>query len=234
MGTTTVTRSDTKVKPGGIAGSGNGFPRNGRHPLPGGGPPSGSGGSEDEFQPEKYKIAIWVVVTGVLMLFVALSSAYLVRRTKGLTDSVYFDWTGLWLPPILWVNTGVIILSSLTLEIARRALKRVNYAAFNRWISVTAVLGVGFLAGQLVAWRQLARQGIYLGTNPHGSFFYVFTCLHGVHLLGGMIAIGYVAVKGWRFQFGIRQESAVYGASIYWHFMDVLWIYLMILLFFWR
>ncbi|HEY6331479.1 MAG TPA: cytochrome c oxidase subunit 3 [Blastocatellia bacterium] len=233
MGTTTVTRPETKVKSGSTPFPGNGHRGNGRPPRGGGGHgPDGPGG--DEFQPEKYKIAVWVVLVGVLMLFVALSSAYLVRRTKGLSDSQYFDWVPLSLPRVLWLNTGVILLSSVTLEAARRLLKRGRFVAFNRYITGTAILGVAFLAGQLVAWRQLARQGIYIKSNPHGSFFYLLTCLHGLHLLGGLVAIVYVMFRGWRFEFGPRQDTAVSATSIYWHFMDFLWVYLLVLLFFWR
>jgi cytochrome c oxidase subunit III len=235
MSTTTVTRPDSKVRPGGIGLPGNGHRGNGRYPRGEDGPPSGPGGpSGEEFQPEKYKIAVWIVLVGVVMLFVALSSAYLWRKTKGLTDSEYYDWTNLWLPPVLWVNTGVILLSGVTLEAARRFLKRGRYIVFNRLMSVTVLLGVVFLVGQVIAWRQLAGQGIYLRSNPHSSFFYMLTCLHGLHLLGGLVALAYVTVRGWRFEFGSRQQATVYATSIYWHFMDGLWVYLFILLFFWR
>jgi len=168
------------------------------------------------------------------MLFVALSSAYVVRKTPGLTDAEHFNWKALWLPPVLWVNTGVIILSSFTLEAARRFLRRRSFVGFNRWSLVTTILGVGFVLGQIVAWRQLAAQGVYLRSDPHSSFFYLLTSLHGLHLLGGLVALAFVTVRGWRFEFGTRQDSAVYATSVYWHFMAVLWVYLFILLFLWR
>jgi cytochrome c oxidase subunit III len=171
MGTTTVTRPETKPKSGSLPFPGNGQRGNGHRPFGSDGPGPGPGPSEDGFEPEKYKIAVWVVLVGVLMLFVALTSAYLVRRTKGLSDTRYFDWVPLSLPRILWLNTGMILLSSVTLEAARRLLKRGRFLAFNRYITGTAVLGVAFLAGQLVAWRQLASRGIYIKSNPHGSFF---------------------------------------------------------------
>ena len=235
MSTTTVTRPDSKVKSGVGSFPGNGHRGNGRHPRGGDGPGPGPGDSgANEFQPEKYRIAVWVVLVGVMMLFVALSSAYVVRRTRGLSDEDHFDWTPLWMPTVLWVSTGLILLSSLTLEGARRLLKRGAYLGFNRLIAVTGLLGVGFLVAQVLAWRQFAQQGIFLRSNPHSSFFYLFTCLHGLHLVGGLVAIAYVSLRGWRFNFDARQDSAVSATSTYWHFMDVLWVYLFILIFFWR
>ena len=235
MGTTTVSRPDSKTRPSGLGSKGNGHRGGGPFGPGDGGSPGRQGPGSGDFQPDKYRIAVWVVIVGVLMLFVSLSSAYVIRRTPGLSgESGANDWPGLWLPPILWFNTAAIVISSVTMEASRRFLRRGGYLGFNRWIVITLVLGFAFLAGQLVAWRQLAHQGIYLATNPHSSFFYLFTCLHGIHLLGGIAALAYVAVKGIRFQFGQRHDAAVYATSMYWHFMDGLWVFLFVLLFFWR
>jgi len=236
MGTTTVTRPGAKVKPTGIGARGNGNRDDGRFGG-GGGPPSGPGRSGgDEFQPEKYRIAVWVIVVGVVMLFIALSSAYLFRSAwrppEGEPDPA--PWLPLWRPRILWLNTAVILASSITLEAARRLLKREKFLAFNRWISVTGILGLGFLTGQFIAWRQFVGQGIYMRSNPHGSYFYLLTSLHALHLLGGLVALFYVAIRGLTFNFGARQSAAVQATSIYWHFMDALWVFLFVLLFFWR
>ena len=234
MSTTTVTRPGAKIRPSGVGARGNGSHDDGRFPG-GGGPPSGPGrsGGGDEFHPEKYRIAVWVIVVGVVMLFVALSSAYLFRSAWQPLDGPS-DWTPLWRPRVLWLNTAIIIASSVTLEVARRFLKREKYLFFNRWMSMTALLGLGFLAGQFMAWRQFVGQGIYLRTNPHSSYFYLLTSLHALHLLGGLVALSYVTVRGLRFNFGARQDAAVQATSIYWHFMDALWVFLFVLLFFWR
>src|SRR5262249_49547388 len=119
--------------------------------------------------------------------------------------------------------------------LARRALKQLRVGPYRRWLMLSMLLGVIFLSGQLLIWRTLAAQGIYLGSNPHSSFFYVLTGAHGVHLLGGMVALGAVTLRA-------RQPDRKIGASrtaldvtaLYWHFMDGLWIYLFLLLFVWR
>lgn len=159
------------------------------------------------------------------MLFVAFSSAYVYRQ--GLS----FDWQPLQALPVLWFNTAVLLISSLTFELSRRSLRRDHTTPFRAWLSVTAVLGLVFLVGQYVAWRQLAAQGIYLGTNPHSSFFYVLTALHAVHLAGGILALGFVLRGAVRGRFTSARRSAVDVTATYWHFMDGLWIYLFVLLF---
>ena len=99
---------------------------------------------------------------------------------------------------------------------------------------MTTLLGVVFLAGQLIAWRQLAAQGVFINSHPHSSFFYVLTSLHGLHLLGGVIALSYVTVAAFRMRIGLKRRAAVDVTAIYWHFMDGLWIYVFVLLFFFR
>jgi cytochrome c oxidase subunit 3 len=167
------------------------------------------------------------------MLFVALTSAYIVRQVPAWNGGVK-DWVPLDMPPVMWANTLAILLSSATIELARRALRRGDYPRFNRWLVVTTALGVMFLAGQLVAWGQLSAQGIYVNTHPHSSFFYLMTGVHGVHLLGGLIGLGYVTASALRMRVGIQKRNAVKVAALYWHFMDVLWVYLFLLLFFWK
>jgi cytochrome c oxidase subunit 3 len=232
---TTLT-ADVNVKPGRGAGGGNLGPGGGDSFGPG---PSSSkdwppGWSrEDAIEPEKYRIGMWVGLASILMLFIALTSAYIVRGVPALSggDS---DWLPIDMPPVLWLNTGILLVSSVSIELARRALKRNEYSGFRRWISVTTLCGVAFLAGQLIAWRQLAAQGVFINSHPHSSFFYLLTSLHGVHLLGGVIALGYVTVAALRMRIGFKRRTAVDVTTIYWHFMDGLWIYLFGLLFFFR
>jgi cytochrome c oxidase subunit 3 len=137
-------------------------------------------------------------------------------------------------PLVLWIDTVILLASSVTIELARRALKRNQYEPFRRWISVTTLLGIGFLAGQIIAWRQLAGQGIYVDSHPHSSFFYLLTSLHGLHLFGGVIALAWVTIAALRLRIGMRKRTMVEVTALYWHFMDGLWIYLFLLLFFWR
>src|SRR6266496_6072318 len=156
----TVTGTDRLIDAtmGGGPGSrdGNGFHKNG-------------GGAEDghplRFSPARYRIGVWVAIGSILMLFVALSSSYIVRSASG------DDWRPIVMPKVLWLSTAVILVSSFTMEVSRRSLKALNDAGYGRWLIVTVALGLGFVASQLIAWRQLARQGVYMASDPHSSFF---------------------------------------------------------------
>jgi cytochrome c oxidase subunit III len=226
--------ADVGVKPGSAG------PKRGG---PGGGPPGGGSHGEgdwppgftreDAMEPRKYRIGMWVALASILMLFMALTSALIVRQSPALNGGQY-DWVPLEVPVILWVNTTVLLISSVTIEFARRTLTRNDYASFRRWIVITTVLGVGFLAGQVMAWRELAAQGIYVNTHPHSSFFYLLTSLHALHLLGGLVALAYVAQAAVRLRVSLKNRTAVGVTAIYWHFMDGLWVYLFVLLFFWK
>ncbi len=198
--------------------------------LPPGGDGFGGGDSgvpEYRVSPHTYLLGMWFALIAIVMLFAGFTSAMVVRR------GFSFDWVSIAMPRLLWVNTGVLLASSLSLEFSRRSLTRNAAADFSRWLAVTVVLGVAFLGGQLVVWRQLAARGVYLATNPSSSFFYVLTAAHGVHLLGGILALGYVAFCAGRIARGSKRRTALDVTAIYWHFMDVLWIYIFILLIRW-
>jgi cytochrome c oxidase subunit 3 len=232
MGTTVS--EDVKVKPAGIrrGAGGAGDDRSGGRG--GGGPEDWPPGwsRDDAIQPRKYRIGIWVALASILMMFVALTSAYIVRQIPQFSGQT--DWVFIEMPGVLWLNTGIILASSVTMEMARRALRLNQYSKFNRWLLATMLLGVAFLVGQLYAWRQLVEQGIYVNNNPHSSFFYVLTSLHGIHLLGGVIALAFVTAGALRLRIGFKKRAVVNVVSTYWHFMDALWIYLFVLLFFWK
>lgn len=214
----------------------------GKGPRPGNGngrlkPSNGPGGIDGPQGPDgqlrdKYRIGMWVALAGVMMMFTALSSAYIVRAAGA------SDWIPIAMPRVLWISTALILISSVTFELARKALKRDDQQAYARLLLVTVVLGLGFLGTQLLAWRQLVSQGVYLSSNPHSAFFYLLTALHGVHLLGGILAVDYLLLHAWRRrnadQIGSRRKAAAGAVSLYWHFMDGLWIYLFLLLFLWR
>ncbi len=194
-------------------------------------PPAGGNGSGDDGkrgrkgQPSasKYYIGIAIAIVAILMFFMALASAFLIRKGTG-------GWVPVHIPGLLWVNTAILLASSATLEMARKRLTNSDASGFRNLWRVTTVLGVLFLAGQLIAWRILAGQGIYLATNPASSFFYIFTGAHALHLLGGVCALLYVA---WR-NFDQTKVSRVVAAEVvsyYWHFMDALWLFLLALLY---
>ena len=212
----------------------------------GGGPksrgPNGNGGPKrnghdrrfPDFQSSanRYRIGTWVGLASILMMFTALSSAYIVRAASS------SDWQPLAMPRILLFSTALIIISSVTLETARRKLKSAATKAYKPWLLLTILLGLGFLASQLFAWRQLVRQGVYVASNPHSSFFYLLTAAHGVHLLGGLTALAYLAVRSRAAQENqlalTKAQAGADAVTLYWHFMDFLWIYLFVLLFFVR
>lgn len=190
-------------------------------------PEGGDLRSVQEYAPPPSSTAIWVLVAAISMTFAALTSALVVRKGGAV------DWRHFTLPSILYVNTFILLLSSVTLEIARRRIAEFMGALKNRaqnparWLDVTLTLGFLFLGGQYLAWRQLSAQGLYLATNPSSSFFYVFTAAHALHLLGGLAALIRVIYKLNRHTL---RRTTLDATARYWHFMDVLWVYLLVLL----
>lgn len=181
---------------------------------------------------------VWVGVATISMSFAAYTSALIVRQGTGT------DWLHFHLPVVLYVNTAVIIASSATLEYARRNHTPRALAGGSdviplpgpasttaRWLGYTFLLGLLFVAGQLLAWRQLAAQGLFLATNASSAFFYILTALHGVHLFGGLCALLYVRRRLRRGALaGVGGGPALAAASLYWHFMAVLWVSILLLL----
>jgi cytochrome c oxidase subunit 3 len=166
---------------------------------------------------------LWAFLGTISMLFIGFTSAYLIRRAS-------VDWRPLSPPWILWANTAVLLASSLTLEAARRRLREWDLRGLFPWVAATGALGVLFLAGQLLAWRGLAAQGIFLASSPHNSFFYMLTGLHGLHLLGGLLWFAAVLVQVRRMAYTPGEDGLRLFAT-YWHFLAVLWLYLLVLLF---
>src|SRR5438270_6129488 len=132
---------------------GNGFHKNG----------GGRGGDDPSFHfsPARYRIGVWMAIGSILMLFVALTSSYIVRSASG------NDWRPIVMPKVLWLSTTLIVISSVTMEISRRSLKQDKNSSYSSWLMVTVVLGLGVVASQLVAGRQLWRPGVGVSRNPH-------------------------------------------------------------------
>lgn len=226
---TTVTSTRPRAKKGMSGGplgrgpGGNGSPK-----------PNGDHHFLDPQTANRYRLGTWVAMASILMLFTALSSAYIVRAASS------SDWQPLAMPRILLLSSVLLLISSGTLESARRKLRAGTSNAYKSWLLLTVVLGVGFLVSQLIAWRQLAKQGVYIASNPHSSFFYLFTAVHGVHLLGGLTALSYLSLRS-RLAREDKSTMAMAKAqakadavTLYWHFMDFLWLYLFVLLFYVR
>ncbi len=191
---------------------------------PAGGDDDGSGrGGRARVPRRAYFTGVTLGLAAILMFFMALTSSYIVRKGLG------GDWQPVRLPGILWLNTLVLLASSASIEVARRKLGTGTTESFRRWWALTTGLGLLFLMGQVTAWRHLAAAGVFLASNPASSFFYVLTAAHGAHLLGGVVALLYVAFRAGQ-RSHITQGTAAELASIYWHFMDGLWVFLFLLL----
>jgi cytochrome c oxidase subunit 3 len=162
-----------------------------------------------------------------VMTFASFVSAMVVRR--GLNN----DWGHIGLPHILWWNTGVLILSSIAIDMGRRLLHRGKRVAFNWLWSAGTMLGTAFLAGQVIAWIQLQQRGFYLRGHPSSAFFYVLTWAHAAHVIGALGAVMYVEYRALRYELGPSRRTMVDVSAIFWHFLDVLWLGIMALFVFW-
>ena len=226
MTTVTSTKTATRVVlgsglPKGPGSNGNGSNGNGRRRRFGG---------RKRFSKESYRITTWVLIAAVVMMFVALASSYFFLSGGE-------QWQPVRVPRTFILSTGLIVISSLTIERARRALHHGDRQSYARWLSVTLLFGFAFVFAQLVGWRQLVREGVYLSGNPHASFFYLFTGAHGIHLLGGITALSYLVLRAQRVLIGVSGEKRLAvtdSVALYWHFMDGLWVALFLLLILWN
>lgn len=188
---------------------------------------------EPDPDPERYATPLSAYRTAALFIAISIMSVF------GTITHIFSarwihsrDWVPIDLPHILYLNTVVLLASSFTFELARRSLSQDALSRCVRWLRITLLLGVCFLAGQVVAWHEFVTRGLFVSTNPGSFFFYFFTAAHGLHLVGGFLALTYAIIFAKSlFQRG-RQKTAVGAVAFYWHFMDALWIYLLGLLFF--
>ncbi|MGA7907364.1 MAG: cytochrome c oxidase subunit 3 [Candidatus Sulfotelmatobacter sp.] len=219
-------------------------------PVAGGGDSGGNGGEPNYGERlRRARLGLVCLIAPIVMLFVSLTSAYIVRQglpTFDNTTNTYVrDWGQVNLPWILLaINTAVLLISSLTMEAARRDVTRQAALAPVRsipgvslgpeptfpWLGITVVLGLGFLIGQWLAWKQLENRGFFVATNPNSSFVYLLTGAHAVHLAGGIIALLWAAIASLRRRPVESRRIVVDVAAWYWHFMALLWIYVFALL----
>jgi cytochrome c oxidase subunit III len=216
-----------EVKPGGPGGGG---PRDHGPFDPGGGGDDGDRGGRGV--PGAGLLAMRFLLVSITMLFVTIGMAYH-ERAKAPAH-----WQHIHVPPLLWLSTALILASSWALELARGSFERKNSLRYAHWLELTVAIGVAFLASQVFALRELAGQGIYLRNNPHSSLFYVLTGAHGLHLIGGIVALVYLLIKASvrpevvLFDFE-RQGSRAAAAALYWHFLAGIWLCLFLVLLFW-
>lgn len=162
--------------------------------------------------PGAYRIALLSICGSIFAFFTALVIAYVWRSHT----PPY--WDPIRLPNALWLSTALILASSVTFEHARRVFRKGAYRVASRFLIASACLGAAFLSSQLSAWRVLVREGAYLSQNPHSSFFYLFTGLHALHLVGGLVALGFVLGRR------APRREVVDVVAYYWHFLGGLWV----------
>lgn len=220
--------------------------------------PTGGGGGDDNWDSRpsgrrgprellmRYRLGVFSGLAGDFVFFAVLVSAFFVRQTAGHIDAsenYVSDWHPLWMPPILWINTAILLLSSLTMEMARRQLFHeidimeewlgLGRPAVRRaapWLVITILLGTLFLAGQWIAWQQLAQQGLFFSTNPNSHFFYLVTGTHGFHLVLGLAALLCALIAMFRLRRVELRQIALDCAAWYWHAMGLFWIFIFVLL----
>ncbi len=168
-----------------------------------------------------HRFMLWLAIAGMIMLFAALTSAYIVRQAAG-------DWRNINLPVIFWINTIIILLSSATIHWAYNSYKKNNGDTYRTAITLTTILGAAFLVGQYIGWVQLSNNGVYIDGNPAGSFIYVISMVHGMHILVGVIALLVSTIRAYTKPFDPGRLIRVELITTYWHFVDFLWIYLFI------
>ncbi|RAV98581.1 cytochrome c oxidase subunit 3 [Pseudochryseolinea flava] len=173
------------------------------------------------------KFALWLFIATVVMVFAALTSAYIVRQSNG-------SWLVFDLPNMFWVNTAIILASSLTMHWAYVSAKQDKIDVTKLAITLTTILGTAFLVGQFFAWGQLVDNQIYLrgkdATAVSGSFLYVISWLHWLHVISGVVVLVVSTTSVFRLKANSKNLLGLEMCATYWHFLDVLWLYLFVFL----
>ncbi len=170
-----------------------------------------------------HKFTLWVGIASIIMMFAGLTSAYIVKRNQ-------VNWTSFELPTMFWYSTLVILLSSATLFLAQNAFKQRDMSKYRNLVVVTLFLGIIFITLQVLGFKQLWEKGITLQKNVSFSFLYVIVSLHGLHVIGGVIALIVLFLKAFSTKIRNYNIVPIEVISTYWHFVDVLWIYLLVFL----
>lgn len=169
------------------------------------------------------KFMMWLGIGSIIMMFAGLTSAYIVRQAQG-------NWTQFDLPSLFWATTFIILMSSGSMYWALSGIKKGNIQMAGIAMLITIILGILFVAGQYFAWKQLYAQGIFLQGNPSGAFLYVITGLHAFHIIGGLFFLILVYIRTLLNKYNSENYLHFSLCSNYWHFVDVLWVYLFIFL----
>jgi len=173
------------------------------------------------------KFALWLFMITVVMIFAALTSAYIVRQAEG-------NWLEFALPIEMWISTGIILISSITMQWALIAAKRDNLEQVKIAVLTTTILGVVFLIAQLYVWDALVANNVFFVGNPSGSFLYVLSGLHGLHIVSGIVFLLIVLAATYRYKVHSKNLNQIQMCTTFWHFLDALWIYLFLFLLIYR
>lgn len=190
---------------------------------------------EDLDQPRSNKARILTVflLIVVVMTFGGLIGAYVVLATNNA-----LEWQPFSLPPQVWISTVLILASSITYHVSKKALYENEQGKAKKWLLATTALGATFISSQLLAWLALVNRGVYVQSNPYAGFFYLFTAVHAVHVFGGICALGSIVLRTWNKTFDKdelkERQNLANVVGWYWHTMDALWIVLFLLLGFWK
>lgn len=179
-------------------------------------------GTESGLMPTA-KIGLGLFLAVVGCLFALFASAYFMRMELS-------DWQALPMPRLLWVNTGVLVLSSVALHVGVVAVRKDQIDTARLALVTGGLTALAFLAGQLIAWRELSESGYPLRTNPANSFFYLLTAMHGLHIIGGLIALGRTTAKAWSIVPRERLELSIELCAMYWHFLLFIWLGVLVLI----
>ena len=169
------------------------------------------------------KFALWLFLVTIVMIFAALTSAYIVRQSEG-------NWLEYDLPTIFWYTSGIVIISSICLQYAYSAAKKDNLVGLRAGLSLAVLFGIAFLVGQWYSWVALVDENVFFVGNPSGSFLYVFTGLHAVHLISGVIFLIIVLISTYRYKVHSKSMDTLEMATTFWHFLAALWLYLFMFL----
>ena len=170
-----------------------------------------------------HKFTLWVGIGSILMMFAGLTSAYIVKRNQA-------NWAGFDLPNAFYYSTAIIMASSGTLWMALRAFKERLMPRYRILMAATLVLGLVFLALQVIGFMQLIAEGVTLKANVSYSFLYIIVGLHAMHVLGGIVVLVVMSLKAFSNKLRSYSIVPVELASTYWHFVDILWLYLLLFL----
>jgi len=180
-------------------------------------------GAEQPISMHPKKFALWLFIVTVVMIFASLTSAYIVRQSEG-------NWLEFDLPEIFWYTSGIIIASSITLHWAYLAAKKDELNQVRLGMLLTTLLGIAFLVGQWYSWVALVDRDVYFVGNPSGSFLYVFTGLHAIHLISGVIFLIIVLISSFKYKVHSKDMTRMEMCATYWHFLGGLWLYLFMFL----